>query len=169
MSNKKNKVKTISQRDRYRIVTVIGMSISGLALISIFAAVLILLALNAHQEILIAENPGSLMYRYAKYLIYGHIILSAAAVLTSFFFMFHKIWARSLLIKTIWGFFLFYIFIGIILVFDTNKKINFGDTSSLISFVLPLCIVAFMMRYMYIYINKLIEKINSDKISGLFK
>ena len=167
--NKKNKVKTLSQRDRGRIIMVIGMSISGLALLSIFAAVLGLFALDAFHEKLIAENPGSLLYRYARYLIFCHIALAGAAVFTSFFFMFHKAWARDLLIKTIWGFFLFYILTGIILVFDNNHKIDFGNMNSVISFVLPLCIVAFMMRYIYVYINKLNEKINSDKISGLFK
>jgi hypothetical protein len=55
------------------------------------------------------------------------------------------------------------------MVFDMNRSIDFGNMSSIMSFVLPLCVVAFMMRYIYIYLNKLIEKINSEKIAGLFK
>lgn len=165
----KKKIKTISRGEKARIVTVIGMSISGLALLAAFIAILGLFALEARQEILIAENPGSLMYRYAGYLLYIQIGLAAAATVTSFFFMFHKLWARNLLIKALWGFYLFYVLIGIILVFDSNKSIDFSNMTSLMSFVLPLCMVAFMMRYIYIYLNKLFEKITSDKISGLFK
>jgi hypothetical protein len=167
--NKKNKIRTLSQRDRLRIVTVIGMAISGLALLAIFASVLGIFALEARQEQLIAENPGSLMYRYALYLLYAQIALAAVTVFASFFFMFHKLWGKNLLIKSIWAFFLFYIFIGIVMVFDMNRSIDFGNMSSIMSFVLPLCVVAFMMRYIYIYLNKLIEKINSEKIAGLFK
>jgi len=167
--NKKTKVKPLSQRDRYRIVTVIGMSISGLGLLAIFATVLVIFVLDSNRDKLMAENPGSLMYRYAEYLLYTQTGLAAAAVITSFFFMFHKLWAKNLLIKTIWGFFLFYIFIGIILVFDSNQKIDPGSINSVLSFILPLFIVVFMIRYIYIYMNRLIEKINSDKISGLFK
>lgn len=169
MNRKKNKVKTLSQRDRYRIVTIIGMSISGLALLVIFSSVLALYTLDIYGNKLTAENPGSLIYRYPEYLLYGQISIAAVTAFASFFFMFHKVWARSLLIKAIWGFFLFYVFVGIIPVFDSNRNINTGDMSSVISFVLSLCIVAFMMRYIYIYVSRLVEKINSEKISKLFK
>lgn len=169
MNRKKNKVKTLSRRDRYRIVTIIGMSISGLALLVIFSSILALYTLDVYRAKLMAENPGSIIYRYAEYLLYAQICIAGVAALASFFFMFHKTWARTLLIKAIWGFFLFYVFIGIILVFDSNRNIDAGNFSSVISFILPLCVVAFMMRYIYIYANRLVEKINSEKISGLFK
>jgi hypothetical protein len=165
----KNNTKKISQYDRYKIIRIIGMSISGLAILAAFSALLGLHVIEQNYEKFMAGNEGSLLFRYVKYILYIQIGLSVLAMVSSFFFMLHNAWAKNLLIKTIWGFFLFYIFMGIVLVFDANRNLDFKNISSFISILLPLCIVLFMMRYIYIYLVKLLDKINSEKISGLFK